>query len=183
MIPKRFRIPLLSLICLAAAQAETERSFSLTISPLHLIMPFYEFTGENALSPKFGVAAIGGYGSTELEYSDGSTKDIGIMELGAQAAYYVFGDFNGGMQVGGEVLWIKPFLPKESDVTVSVNGVAVGPMVGYKWVTEFGLTIFLQGGYEFLFAGAKAKNSAGEEIEASAETGVPLLNINAGWSF
>jgi hypothetical protein len=189
MISERFRFPMLSLFTLvslaplAASHAGTERSFSLTISPFHLAMPIYEFTGEYALSPNFGVAAIGGYGSTELEYSDGSTKDIGILELGAQAAYYVLGDFQGGLQVGGEVLWIKPFLPKEGDVTVSVNGLAVGPMVGYKWVAGFGLTLFIQGGYEFVFAGAKAENSRGEEAEASGEGGTPLLNLNAGWSF
>jgi len=183
MFPKRFRIPVLSLLFLTAAQAEPERSFSLTISPIHLALPVLEFTGEYALAPNFGVAAIAGYGTTELEHSDGTKEDIGILELGAQAAYYLFGDFKGGMQVGGELLWIKPFLPKEEDITVSANGVAIGPMLGYKWVTEFGLTIFLQGGYQFLFASAKAENSAGEEAEASGDTGIPLVNINAGWSF
>lgn len=183
MIPKRFLFPLLSAVCLTAVHAEPERKLSLTISPLHLAMPVFEVTGEYALAPDFGVAAIGGYGSMELEYSDGTSKDIPVLELGAQAMYYAWGDFNGGMQVGAELLWLKVFMPEERGVTVSANGVAVGPMLGYKWVTSFGLSFVVQGGYQFLFAQAKGKDATGREVESSADTGIPLLNLNAGWSF
>lgn len=186
MIPKRFRFLLLAFACLTTAHAQTERTFSLTMSPVHLAFPIFEFTGEYAVSPKFGLAGIGGYGSTDLEKSDGTTtttEEIPVLELGAQAMYYPWGDFNGGMQVGAELLWIKVFIPEEEGVTVSANGVAIGPLAGYKWVTSFGLTFVVQGGYQFLFAQAKAKNSAGDEIESSVDSGIPLLNLNVGWSF
>lgn len=166
--------------------AQSERKFSLTMSPIHLAFPVLELTGEYALSPDFGIAAIGGYGSIEVEKSNGistSKEDIPILELGAQAMYYPWGDFNGGMQLGAELLWLKIFIPEEEGVTVSANGVAIGPMVGYKWILGFGLTFDVQGGYQFLFAQAKAKNAAGEELESSVDSGVPLLNLNMGWSF
>lgn len=186
MIPKRFRFLLISFACLTAAQAQTERTFSLTFSPVHLAFPVFEFTGEYAVSPKFGLAGIGGYGSMELEKTDGTTitkEDAPVLELGAQAIYYPWGDFNGGLQVGAELLWLKIFLPTEENIEATANGVAVGPMAGYKWVTSFGLTFVVQGGYQFLFAQAQAKDDTGTEAEASVETGIPLINLNAGWSF
>ena len=186
MIPKRFRFLLISFACLTAAHAQTERKFSLTNSPIHLALPIFEFTGEYAVAPKFGVAAIGGYGGMELEKSDGFTvtkETIPVLELGAQAMYYPWGDFNGGMQVGAELLWIKLFIPEDEGVVVTANGVAVGPMLGYKWVMSFGLTFVVQGGYQFMFAQAKGVDNTGAEMESNVDAGIPLINLNMGWSF
>lgn len=186
MNPKRFRFILLSFACLTTAYAQPERTFSLTMSPIHAALSIFEFTGEYAVSPKFGVAGIGGYGGLELDKTDGTTttkEDIPVLELGAQAIYYPWGNFNGGMQVGAELLWLKLFIPEEENVEVSVNGVAIGPMLGYKWVMGFGLTFDVQGGYQFLFAQAKGNDAEGTEVEASTDTGIPLINLNAGWSF
>ena len=182
---KRFGILILAALGSAAvqAQAQADKIFSLTISPVHLILPIVEFTGEYALSRDFGIAAIGGYGSIQVKNSASKDIKLPVLELGAQAAYYALGSFRHGMQVGGELLWIKVSPPKDEGVTVAANGVAVGPFLGYKFISSFGLTVFVQGGYEFLFAQAKATDATGKEIEASADGGLPLLNINLGWSF
>jgi hypothetical protein len=166
----------------SADTVSCRKKFSLTISPIHLAFPVFELTGEYALSPKFGAAGIFGIGS--ITTPDAYNKDVKmpILELGGQAAYYLLGSFRHGLQVGGELLWIKVSPPKDEGVTVAANGIAVGPMIGYKWAAGFGLTLLVQGGYEFLFAQAKATNANGEEIEASADSGVPLINLNIGWS-
>jgi hypothetical protein len=41
----------------------------------------------------------------------------------------------------------------------------------------------IQGGYEFLVAQTKAVDASGQEIESSVDDGIPLLNVNIGWSF
>lgn len=163
--------------------AQSEKTFSLTISPIHLAFPVVELTGEMAVSPKLGIAGIGGFGSITAENNLGEKKSIPVLELGGQAAYYVVGSFRHGMQVGAEAMWLKVFIPEKEGVSVSTNGLAIGPLLGYKWAARFGLTFLVQGGYQWLFAQAKGTDAAGNEIEASQDSGIPLLNLNAGWSF
>lgn len=170
-------------IGLGAAQAQEDKTFSLTVSPFHLLLPVVELTGEYALSQDFGLAGIAGYGSITATNSLDKDVDIPVLELGAQANYYAVGSFRHGMQVGAELLWIKIDPPKNEGVTLDANGIAVGPLLGYKWAARFGLTFMAQLGWEFLLAQAKAKNSAGEEIEGSTSGQTLLLNMNAGWSF
>jgi len=181
---KRFGILILTVLGFTtASQAQSEKTISITLSPIHLAFPIVEVTGEYALAPQFGVAGIFGYGSMTVDNSSGKSVKMPVLELGGQAAYYVLGSFRHGMQLGGELLWIKVSPPKDQGVTVAANGVAAGPFLGYKWVADFGLTLFIQGGYEFLFAQAKATDATGREIQSSADGGVPLLNLNLGWSF
>jgi hypothetical protein len=170
-------------LALGAARAQPEKTFSLTVSPFHLVLPALEATGEYALSPDFGIAGIAGFGQITQENSFGEEVDIPLLEIGGQLDYYAVGSFRHGMQVGAEVLWIKIYPPKDRGVTVAANGLAVGPLLGYKWAARFGLTFMVQTGYEFLFAKAKATDSSGQEIDSSADTGVLLFNANMGWSF
>ena len=143
---------LLAAISPARAQSEQaeqmEKSFSLTISPFHLAMPVLELTAEKAVSPKLGIAGIAGFGSVPVENNLGEKKSIPILELGGQLDYYVVGSFRHGMQVGAEAVWIKVFIPDDEGVVVSANGIAVGPLLGYKWAARFGLTFMVQGGYQ-----------------------------------
>lgn len=180
---KRFRFLTALAVCVAAAQAQTEQRFTLSFSPFHLALPVVEIMGEYALSPKFAVAAIGGFGSISVENSQNKLVTMPVLELGAQANYYVVGSFRHGMQLGAELLWLKIDPPTDQGVLVDVNGMALGPFVGYKWAARFGLTFMVQGGYEFLFAQADAKDEFGREAESSAESGVVLFNSNVGWSF
>ncbi|MDB5047377.1 MAG: hypothetical protein JWO30_448 [Fibrobacteres bacterium] len=187
MIFKGCRLLIACALCLTAAHAQVEKRFSLTMSPIHLALPALELTGEYALAPKFGVSAIAGFGSISIKETDNSTletKSINIpfLELGGQMNYYLVGSFRHGMQLGGELLWIKLSLPKGEDVSGTANGVAVGPLIGYKWAARFGLTLMAQLGYEFLFAQAKTTDANGNEVESSTDSGIPLLNLNIGWS-
>ncbi len=166
-----------------AVFSQGDKNFSLTMSPLHLALPVIELTGEYALSPKVGAAAIAGYGGIKETGISGNKINIPVLELGAQFNYYVIGSFHRGLQLGAELLWIKVSPPDQQGITVAANGAAAGPFVGYKWIWGSGFTLFLQGGYERLFAQAKAKDANGQEIQASVEDGIPLLNINLGWSF
>jgi hypothetical protein len=165
-----------------AAQAQ-DKTFSLTISPFHLLLPVVELTGEYALSQDFGLAGIAGFGQITQENRLGDELDIPVLELGGQLDYYAVGSFRHGMQVGAELLWLKIYPPKNRGVTVTANGIAVGPLLGYKWAARFGLTFMVQLGYEFLLAQSLAKDQNGQEIEGSTDTHTVLLNMNAGWSF
>lgn len=169
--------------CLGAAHAEGDPTFSLTAQPLHAVVPALEITGEFAMSRNLGVSAIAGFGVPTAKDDQGDKFSVPQLELGGQVLAYPFGSFRHGMQLGAEALWVKFFLPEHKGVTANGNGLILGPLAGYKWAARFGLTFSAQGGWGFMFFKAKAKNSNGEEVEASGDDSGPIINGNMGWSF
>ena len=169
------------------AQPEREVSqASITISPFHLAMPLYEFTGEHRLAPQVGVALIGGVGSFEFLGDAGTAL---LWEAGASFRYYALGHFDHGMQIGAEIIHLGiSFDSSDDGVDVSGAGIgtSLGPFVGYKFVASFGFTVEIQLGYQTVMVSTEASASAGEievsESESETGSGV-LLNVNAGWSF
>lgn len=157
---------------------------AITISPLHLIFPMVEVTGEYAVSRNLGIAAIGGYGTVGLENADGSDAgSVTLYEAGAQARYYVVGSFDHGMQIGAEALYIGA-TGKSGDGQIdgTAEGIGVGPFIGYKKAARFGLTFDAQLGAQY-FA-ARARSSGGSSsAEAKSDGFGILLNLNLGWSF
>lgn len=144
---------------------------SLTISPLHLVLPIVELTGEYRVNPKLGIAVIVGGGKVTPENSQSSS----VFEIGGSARYYVLGSFRKGIQLGAEV----DYLHVSADGTeVKGAGIAAGPFVGAKWVSSFGLTFDGQIGGQYLKAQARSNTAT-----ANASNTVVLLNLNVGYSF
>lgn len=151
------------------------KTVAITISPIHLIFPVIELTGEYAVSPKMGAALVVGAGTITPE---NSSEKFTVFELGGSFRYYALGTFRSGLQVGAELLFVK--VTGEVDSVSGVGqGLSVGPFVGYKWTHSSGFTIDLQGGVAFM--AIKAETSAGG-MDEDRDVG-PLVNINIGWSF
>lgn len=159
---------------------EPPTTVAVTLSPLHLAIPVYEFTGEYRLDPKMGAALIGGFGSVD---------DIFMWELGAQFRYYVLGDFDHGMQVGAEIVHAGlSGSSNEDDVDVSagVAGTSFGGFIGYKFAASFGLTFDIQAGYQLTRWASEAEATDGETTvsnEDSEDSAGLLFNLTLGWSF
>jgi hypothetical protein len=150
------------------------RVFALTISPLHLISPILELTGEIRASDKIGVAVVAGAG----KYSDttnGVKLSASVYEAGAQFRYYVVGDFRHGMQLGAELLYLHL---SDSSLSAKGEGLAIGPFAGYKYTADIGFTVDTQLGFERITARAASGSS-----NVSDSDYIVLLNINVGWSF
>lgn len=170
----------------ASAKKQT-RLMSVTISPLHLTMPVVELTGEFKADDNWSAAVIGGVGSYTQQNSVLGEQTYDVWEVGAQFRFYALGDFDHGMQVGAEVLYVNVSNEIEtSDGTLSGTGegVAVGPFLGYKIATDLGFTFEGQLGYQRIGLGAEASNeSSGETVTDEDSDWGPLLNLNVGWSF
>lgn len=159
---------------------------SITLSPIHLIFPVFEVTAEYAVSPRMGVALIGGYGSLPIKTSTTSsvgtvttTEHIKIWELGGHFNYYVVGSFEHGMQLGAEVLYVGASSDASSSHTaVTAAGLALGPYAGYKIITRVGFTFEANLGFQYVTLQAHDDTSS-----AKQESVIPLLNLNVGWSF
>jgi hypothetical protein len=166
-----------------AATAEAthpHRKVSVTVSPIHFMLPVAEVTGEYRVLDKLGVAVVLGAGKITPDQMQGfpPPRAISIWEAGVQGRYYLVGDFRHGMQIGGELIYMHASL-SNSDLSAVADGMSVGPFVGYKVMADVGFTFDCQLGYQFVGFGA----SASDGQTASASKGAPLLNLNVGWSF
>ena len=107
----------------APPPAPPERAIAVTISPLHLLSPVVEVTGEYRLQPKLGVAVTPGAGSVTAKDTASQEHRFTVGELGASARYYVTGSFRQGVQVGGEVMYLYV---KLDDTTQGVQATGDG---------------------------------------------------------
>lgn len=152
-------------------------SFALTLSPIHLFLPFVELTGEVKLSDKIGLAVIAGAGSVKANSTSGDIK-VSIFEGGMSFRYYALGDFRHGMQIGAEAIYVYASASNEG-ISASANGATVGPFLGYKYTARGGFTFDGQLGVARM--GIAGRSNAGNQ-KSMSEWG-PLLNLNVGWSF
>ena len=155
--------------------------FYLSFSPLHLLpSPIVEVTGEWRLSDRIGLAAIAGAGRVELETSpSGGDDSVAVYEFGGQFIGYALGDFDHGLQVGGEAVFLHVTTDGETEtLTGSAQGLAVGPFVGYKLATDVGFSFNVQVGAQYV--AARGEDESGESYGSSV---IPLVNANLGWSF
>lgn len=160
-----------------------ERSLALTLSPLHLLFPMVEVTGEYRVGPRLGVAAILGAGKFSTTDSADTTLRFTAGELGASARYYALGSFRAGLQVGVELLYLAISLGDNPQmVQATGDGLSLSPFVGYKWTARGGFTIEAQGGLSILAVQAHATD--GTSSSSSEQSRVsPMINFNLGWSF
>lgn len=160
------------------ATQDEGHSFSLTISPLHLILPVFELQGEVRVGDQVGVSGILGFGSVTV--TDGLSNDsFTVFEVGGQFTYYVLGDFDHGLQLGAEVLYLGVSASADSQFGgVFGRGLSLAPYVGYKVSTDFGLTFQAQLGPAFFVVSAQSNT----DTASDSAVGV-MLNLNVGWSF
>jgi hypothetical protein len=179
-------VVIVALPATAAAQEPVKetRLASVTFSPIHLIFPIVEVTGEFAVHPKIGVAGIVGYGSIPFQSTLANTERLTAWEVGAHFNYYVIGTFDHGMQLGAEAMYMRIAQPSSGTAKVSLgaDGFTVGPYVGYKIITNIGFTFEANLGFQYLAARAKASDNT-TTATASDKRILPLLNLNIGWSF
>jgi len=177
-----------------ADAADVEHVASITFSPIHLVLPVVELTGELRLQHGLSVAAIAGVGSVTLEqrtmtstgFVTTDKQRFSVWELGGQFRWYPIGSFDHGMQLGVEFLYAHVSGTSVASPTTSGvgSGFAVGPFIGYKIATNIGFTFDAQLGVEWIGARATAKDSAtGDANSTTSSAFIPLVNLNVGWSF
>ncbi len=171
---------------------EKLRSAYISISPLHLLFPIVEVTAEARLHRKIGVAGIFGVGSMDPDGIGGAKPGFidrpryTVWEVGGQFITYPVGNFDHGMQLGAEVLYVGVAGSEGSGasrVAGTGEGLAMGPLLGYKLATKVGFSFNVQGGVQYVALRADASSTTGATATATQSAVIPLLNINVGWSF
>ena len=164
----------------ADVEPDPQHTVSLTFSPIHLILPVFEAQAELRLDPQIGLAVIGGIGAVSVDTTDGSASAL-VFEVGAKFAWYAVGDFEEGMQLGLEVLYVGVSGDGEDeldDVKFVGSGIGISPFIGYNIVADVGFTFEAQVGPAFIIATASSSDG-----DSASEVGIgPMLNLNIGWS-
>lgn len=165
-------------------EPEPVRNVSLTLSPIHLLLPIFELTAEARVVDHFGLAVLGGFGSVTAENNAGESEKFSAYEVGGQALWYPMKPFH-GLHLGAEALYLKIASDDMNDGQVrgTGTGLAVGPLVGYKVLTSGGFTFVAQGGVEYVAIQAEANDKAGNSAQEDESRWIPLLNLNLGFSF
>lgn len=136
--------------------AEAHR-FSLLFEPIQLAFGRLWVNGEFAITSKWSVGAKAG-----VAFAPTSVGDAGQFTVGAQGRYYLFGDFDHGLPLALSV----QYLGLDDSVVAAI------PLVGYKYIFDFGLTL------EALLG-----MGAGYAIDEGDVERIGAIQVGAGWSF
>jgi hypothetical protein len=173
----------------ARAEDQREEVVSLTFSPLHLLLPLVEVQAEYKLIDGLGLSLIGGYGwpTAAIEDENGVEEDVrfDVIEVGTQVMWYPLRKFR-SLELGAEVMYLHVWTNEPvgtENATGLASGVALGPLVGYKFIVGPGFTGFVQGGVQFIAVHAEASDDTGASESDDASAVSLNLNLNLGWSF
>jgi hypothetical protein len=159
-----------------SASVRHENSF--TISPIHLLMPEFFASFEHKIQPKISVGILAGIGES---------SNFPVYEIGAKWSYYLIGTFEHGLPLTAELGYMHLSAGEGTiadDVSGSGSGVYLGPTIGYKYISDYGLTVNLAAGVQYFAITAKATDhSSGSTATASTDGIGPLLRLLVGWSF
>jgi hypothetical protein len=148
-------------------------------------LPVVEVEVEVRIVDALGIGVIGGIGEVPVEDELGNRERFSAYVLGGQIVAYPLEPFE-SLQLGAELLYVKvetDTLSSSGSVTGVGEGLAVGPLIGYKLITNGGFTLFVQGGVEYVAIRAEAQSTSGASAREEESRVIPLLNFNLGWSF
>ena len=169
----------------AGDSAQPGPFLSLTFSPFHVILPVFELQAEARVGEYCGIALLGGVGSMTMETSDEEEIGFQVWELGAQVMAYPLEPFE-SLQLGAEIQYAHVSIDDDlrgRRVSGIGAGLLVGPLVGYKLLTDIGFTLFVQGGVGFMAVSADVEDDQGDSASSDQKRVLPMLNFNLGWSF
>ena len=144
--------------------------WSVTFAPIRLINPILELDVERRVRERYALVGFAAGGKTRVE---GVSGRVYAWEVGAQAAGYVLGDFERGMMVALEVVYVS----LDTDTTLEPDGIGAGPLAGYKIALPMGLTVLAQAGVTYFPGDGVLHNNIG------LDRLVANLNLGLGWSF
>jgi hypothetical protein len=172
----------------AAEQSdEPNRHFSFMFSPLPLLRPLVEVTAEVRAARHFGLGLLGGIGELTLENTDpyGDRAKALMTELGAQLNWYPGKSFHGYL-LSAELLWahvdLEAVNPRTGTVSASGTGVAVGPVLGYKYVHASGFTLVAGLGFRYALLHGQKKSAGGTSEDFTEDDVFLRVKFELGWS-
>ena len=153
----------------------TQPTRSLTLSTGALYYATGELSFAQRLGQSWSVVAIVGVGRGRAFGDD--TVNRTLLEGGGQLRYTFVGDFRDGMAIALEAMALH--LSQDSEAN-TVSGIALGPMLVWKWIPVGGLTLEVTLGPAWVRA---MIGDMGSGTMRHQDTLQPSGRVNVGWSF
>jgi hypothetical protein len=156
------------------------RNFSLTWSPLPVFVEAFELRAEARIAPWLGISLDGEYGGT---------SNVKYRSVSLQPRAYVLGSFTHGAFFGLELEYAHGTTDGAnhnvgSDVDNGPVGLMTAALIGYKVITEYGLTIDCELGAHVVAVRPKALDASGHALVPVDEPRYgPLFGFGIGYSF
>jgi hypothetical protein len=142
-------------------------------SPFDLVHPIVRVQTEIRVAKDGGMAVQFGAGEVDNKFA---------LAVGAQYSWYAIGDFEHGMQVGGIAMYSSASNALTTRGSVG-RGVAMGPVIGYKYVAPFGFSMAATTGPLLLrFVNETPAPPSGTYIESGFGIGI-YATVWMGWTF
>ena len=160
------------------------QNVSVSVAIAKLLLPMLEVEAEVRLGTLLGLSAFGGVGQVSVDTAEDGNEELAVYELGGKVLFYPLEPFE-NLHLGAELLYLhvsSDELGEGDDIEGFGTGIAVGPLLGYKTISEKGFTFVVQGGVARVALHAEAESET-DRAEDDDTSWVPLLNLNLGWSF
>jgi hypothetical protein len=168
--------PVLPLVAaLAGSQA-----VGFSVSVPKAVVKMAELQIEFLFTDDFALVLQGGFGAPEFDRKKYEAKDLTMpaWDTGLQLRGYFTGDSSaGGAYAGAAGQYIRG---TKSSMSLVVQAVGAGAIIGYKWAFELGPFIDLNGGAGYGFYDAHSDEEGADN--GSAHSVYPFLNLNVGWA-
>jgi hypothetical protein len=137
---------------------------------------------------RFSVGALAGAGTITLSddpdpYWPGK---VAVQEFGGQLRLYPIGDYDTGLVLGAEALYMRVSVPDDEGLPyrASISGLGAGPFVGGKLTLAFGATALAQVGLLVMTIKGHGESIDGAR-NANVKSGMvtPMADLGLGWSF
>lgn len=157
-------------------KAQTDKSkwahrFSLSVSPWEMVEPIVRVQAEMRAGNKSGIG---------FQAAIGNERTQPVWCVGVQYAYYLIGNFEHGMQVGGLFQYGHSKTLARTDA--EGKGIIFGPILGYKYVAPFDLTVGVTAG-SMILRHSTQHNTGYNQMVSSTSTAFGLYAVLwLGWT-
>lgn len=169
---------------------EKWRTYNVTMNPIGALFGFYSGTFNYGLTDSITVGIAAGYSSYSINttLTSGTTTitsgtTMNAFNIGARANYYLQQRYSQNFYLGVEA-GFAPFSLTIGTAKGNIGAVTMGALLGYAFMTEFGLNIMIGAGVKYSTTPSNAVLSDGKSYAVPAFTGVvPNLELNLGFAF
>lgn len=149
-----------------------------SVSVPRAVIKMAELQIECLFTEHFSLALQGGIGAPTFDRTNAPDLTVTAWETGLQLrGYFTGGSSRGGAFAGAAGQYLRS---DESRMSMTVQAVGAGAVVGYKWAWALGPFIDLNGGagYGYYRVDSTAEGAQGDRTHSV----YPFLNLNVGWA-
>ena len=166
--------PVLPLLAMLAG----DQAVAFSVSVPKAAVRMAELQVEFMFTDGFAMVLQGGFGEPTFDRKNAPNVSIPAWDTGLQfRGYFTGSTSDGGAFAGAAGQYLRG---SETGMSLTVQAVGAGAIVGYKWAFEFGPFIDLNGGAGYGYYSAVSTAEGADN--GTLHSVFPFVNLNVGWA-